>query len=116
MDFYHAGTLLPLTNEALEQRALSTYLPVCNKQFASCKVEDSSVLRFRYCMGASGAAACGWPCMPLPLWERALVCCLQAARFMRTRACCASGTIMWEPEVLLDVGGHACTRHRGSEL
>ena len=86
LDFYHAGALLPLSDEAIRQRALFTYLPPCSsvspppllpwlapyasppaptllclpapshphqlaltphQSFSGCRVEDSSILRFR---------------------------------------------------------------------
>ena len=47
LDFYNAGTLLPLGNSSVEQRALSTWLPACNPTFAGSTIKDSSILRFR---------------------------------------------------------------------
>eukprot|EP01025_Chloroclados_australasicus_P001894 TRINITY_DN10452_c0_g4_i1.p1 TRINITY_DN10452_c0_g4~~TRINITY_DN10452_c0_g4_i1.p1 ORF type:complete len:374 (-),score=58.50 TRINITY_DN10452_c0_g4_i1:147-1268(-) len=44
VDFYHANQWLPLSDEAIIQRVMD-YLQQCIKEFGSCKVVDSSVVR-----------------------------------------------------------------------
>ncbi|GAX86496.1 hypothetical protein CEUSTIGMA_g13904.t1 [Chlamydomonas eustigma] len=48
LDFYNASALLPLSDQEIQDRALSLYLPKCISGFQdNCKVEDASILRFR---------------------------------------------------------------------
>jgi len=45
-DFYHANALLPLSDEAIVAR-VQAHLATCETAFASARVLDSAVLRFR---------------------------------------------------------------------
>ncbi|KAI5076277.1 hypothetical protein GOP47_0008342 [Adiantum capillus-veneris] len=55
VDFYHANQLLNLSNDKILSKVFEKYLVKCDQRFASAKVLDSSVLRFK------GAVTCFGP-------------------------------------------------------